>query len=114
MLIGSLNFQVQLFIIFNAPHQMTCLFVSICQVSLKKVFRFEEMWLLNVRCAEMVEASWSSYSHGHGDDAIIKKVEQYGKDLTWWNHNIFGNVRKELVKNRELLVIAKMEAQIHG
>ena len=72
------------------------------------------MWLSDVRCAEMVEASWSSYSHGHGDDAIIKKVEQCGKDLTWWNHNIFGNVRKELAKKKEPLVAAEMEAQIHG
>ena len=61
----------------------------------------------------MVEASWSSYSHEHGDDAIMKKVEQCGKDLTWWNHNIFGNVRKELAKKNELLVVAKMVAQIH-
>ena len=72
------------------------------------------MWLSDVWCAEMVEASWSSYSQGYTDDAITKKVEQCGKDLTWWNHNIFGNVRKELAKKKELLVVAEMEAQIHG
>ena len=80
----------------------------------RKVFRFEEMWLSDVRCAEMVEASWSSYSYGHGDDAIIKKVEQCGKYLTWWNYNIFGNVRKELAKKKELMVVAEMEAQVLG
>ncbi|KAK7851596.1 hypothetical protein CFP56_041468 [Quercus suber] len=32
MLIGSLNFQIQLFIIFIVLHQITCLYVLICQV----------------------------------------------------------------------------------
>ena len=80
----------------------------------KKVFRFEEMWLSDVGCAELVEASWSSYSHGYGDGAIIKKVERCGRDLAWWNHNVFGNVRKELTKKKEMLVIAENEAQVHG
>ena len=43
-----------------------------------------------------------------------KKVEKCGRDLAWWNHNVFGNVRKELAKKKELLVIAENEAQIHG
>ena len=80
----------------------------------KKVFRFKEMWLSDVRYAELVEASWSSYSHRYGDDAIIKKVERCGRDLAWWNHNVFGNVRKELTKKKEMLVIAENEAQVHG
>ena len=80
----------------------------------KKVFRFKEMWLSDVRYAELVEASWSSYSHRYGDDAIIKKVERCGRNLAWWNHNVFGNVRKELTKKKEMLVIAENEAQVHG
>lgn len=99
----------------SSDHLPLCINLSGLEIPpQKKMFRFEEMWLSNVRCAEMVEASWSSYSHEHGDDAIIKKVEQCGKDLTWWNHNIFGNVRKELAKKKELLVVSEMEAQTHG
>ena len=41
----------------------------------KRVFRFEEMWLSDERCTEMVEASWSSYSVGHRDSDILKRVE---------------------------------------
>ena len=62
----------------------------------KKSFRFEEMWLLDNRCGETVEASCCSSISEVGDDAIIKKVERCGKDLAWWNRNIFGNVKLEL------------------
>ena len=82
--------------------------------SRKKLFRFEEMWLLDVRCGEVVEASWSSYQQGFSDSDIMKRVEKCGRDLAWWNHNIFGNVRKELAKTKELLIQAKKEAQEIG
>ena len=51
----------------------------------KRIFRFEEMWLSDKQCAEPVEASWSSYSHGHNDSDILKRVENCGRDLQWWN-----------------------------
>lgn len=44
----------------------------------------------------------------------MKKVEKCGRDLEWWNYNIFGNVRKELAKKKELLIQAKKEAQVTG
>ncbi|KAL0010115.1 hypothetical protein SO802_005223 [Lithocarpus litseifolius] len=80
----------------------------------KRIFKFEEMWLLDERCAEMVEASWSSYSVGHRDSDILKRVEICGRDLAWWNHNIFGNVRKELINKKALLVEAESAAIVSG
>lgn len=76
----------------------------------KKNFRFEEIWISNGRCGETVEASWCNSTYGEGDDTILKKVEKCGKDLTWWNRNIFGNVRLELGRKRKLLIQAKREA----
>ena len=35
---------------------------------------------------------------------VINKVNQRGKDLTWWNHNVFGNVRRELNQKKKLLI----------
>ena len=72
------------------------------------------MWLLDERCVETVEASWSSYSHGHNDSNILKRVENYGRDLQWWNQNIFGNVRKEPEKIKALLAKAEGEALVSG
>ena len=69
----------------------------------KKPFRFEEMWLFDSRCDDIVEATWKSMNDSHSDDAILTIVEKCGWDLAWWNTNCFGNVRRELIKSRHLL-----------
>ena len=62
----------------------------------------------------MVEASWSSYFVGHRDSDILRRVEICGRDLAWWNHNIFGNVRKELKTKKALLVEAESATIVSG
>ena len=37
-------------------------------------------------------------------------MEKCGRDLSWWNKNMFGNVRRELEKLGKLLLKAKEEA----
>ena len=44
----------------------------------------------------------------------MAKIEKCGMDLLWWNRNVFGNVRQELIKKIELLSRAKIEAQVSG
>ena len=44
----------------------------------------------------------------------MKRVEKCGQDLAWWNHNIFGNVRKQLAKKKEVLIQAEKKAQEIG
>ena len=73
----------------------------------KQPYKFEEMWLSDERCAKTVEASWSSSQHETSDSSILKRVEMCGKNLAWWNQNIFGNERKELDKKRSLLIQAE-------
>ena len=72
------------------------------------------MWLLDNRCGETVEASCCSSISEVGDDAIIKKVERCGKDLAWWNRNIFGNVKLELERKQKMLVQVELEAVSSG
>ena len=80
----------------------------------KKIFKFEEMWLSNERCVEIVEASWSSFKRGTSDSEILNRIDRYGKDLSWWNRNIFLNVRRELVKKKDLLAQAETATTISG
>ena len=80
----------------------------------KKIFRFEEMWLSNSTCEETVQAAWNSMVGSNLDSTILSKVEKCGKDLLWWNRNMFGSVRQELIKKKELLCEAEFEAQISG
>ncbi|XP_023898638.1 uncharacterized protein LOC112010525 [Quercus suber] len=80
----------------------------------KKIFWFEEMWLTDERCTEIVEATWSHHDFGTNDSNILRRIEVCGKELIWWNRNIFGNVRRELEKKRPLLTQAECVARNTG
>lgn len=56
----------------------------------KKPFRFEVMWLSNPSCEDIVQPAW--YSIGRSDWVVLNKVEKCGRDLSWWNRKVFGNV----------------------
>ncbi|XP_075633948.1 uncharacterized protein LOC142606496 [Castanea sativa] len=71
----------------------------------KKVFRFEEMWLSNTRCGEIVEAVWRNGE----DDDTMKKIEKCSKALEEWGKNEFGSIRQELEDKRKML--ARIEAK---
>jgi len=75
----------------------------------KKLFRFEEMWLSNPRCSKIVQAVWDR-SVSKSEEGILHRVEKCSKDLSWWNKNVFGNVRRELEKLGKLLLKAEEEA----
>ncbi|XP_050254842.1 uncharacterized protein LOC126700675 [Quercus robur] len=61
------------------------------------------MWLFDSRCGEVVEAAWRSCVSLNPNKEILGKIEKCGKDLSWWNYNVFGNVRRELKKKRDML-----------
>ncbi|XP_075655057.1 uncharacterized protein LOC142625254 [Castanea sativa] len=66
--------------------------------------QFEEIWLFDSRCGEVVEVAWRSCVSLDPNKEILGKIEKCGKDLSWWNYNVFGNVRRELKKKRDMLV----------
>ena len=71
--------------------------------SYKKPFRFEEMWLFDSRCGEVVQVAWRSCVSLDPNKEILGKIVKCGKDLSWWNYNVFGNVRRELKKKKDML-----------
>ena len=88
------------------------IFSSLDPPKRKKLFRFEKMWLSNPSCSEIVEVVWHSSGVTDFDERILQRIEKCGRDLSWWN--IFGNVRRELEKLRNLLLKAENEAVLSG
>ncbi|XP_075640498.1 uncharacterized protein LOC142612269 [Castanea sativa] len=72
----------------------------------KNVFRFEEMWMFDSHCGEIVEAAWISVEEGN----ILKKIEKCSKDLEWWEKTFFGNVRRDLEEKE--IATYKVEAYV--
>ena len=62
------------------------------------------MWLSDSGCGEVVETAWRSCVSLDPNKEILGKIEKCGKDLTWWNYNVFRNVRREIKKKRDMLV----------
>ena len=71
------------------------------------------MWLSNSSYGETVQAALNHSSGVEGNRVILTKIEKCGKDLDWWNINVFGSVRQDLVK-KKLLLQAENEAMISG
>ena len=61
-----------------------------------------------------MQATWTSVGELRFADSILAKVDKCGKDLGWWNKNVFGSVRKELDWLKKNLAKAKTEAMASG
>ena len=59
------------------------------------------MWLFDPSCTEIVEVVWSSRCTDDPSVEVMKKIFKSGKDLSRWNRDHFGNVRKELGKKKK-------------
>lgn len=65
--------------------------------SIAKPFRFEEMWLLDRGCSEIVEAVWcSNVEELNVIEEVTYKIKKCGKELGRWNRTHFNNARQEL------------------
>ena len=80
----------------------------------KRYFRFEEMWLSDPTCVEMVEQVWSSTREPNPSITILEKVAKYEKELTWWNKHKFGHMKRVLEIKKNKLALAENEAMVSG
>ena len=80
----------------------------------KKPFRFEEAWLSDHTCTEVVEASWEERGVDDPATKVIRKIERCGRELKKWERDHFGNIRNTLKKKRKELTEAEKEAMRTG
>ena len=82
--------------------------------SFSKPFKFEEMWLSDRGCSDIIEAVWLSREDEDAHDHVICKIDKCGKELRVWNQNCFGNVKMVLSRKRKELKEAKKAAMRSG
>lgn len=88
-----------MFPLWIVPEGMDC--------TMQKPFQFEQMWMTDEGCGRIVKAVWMERSNDPGDIRVLKKVEKCEKELTNWSRKNFGSVKREVEKNRKLLVQTK-------
>ena len=69
----------------------------------KKVFRFEEMWLADKGCGELVEGIWQANYDVVKERKVLRKLDTCSRELTRWSKECFGNIRQELGKKKKQL-----------
>ncbi|GLT73742.1 hypothetical protein SLA2020_455790 [Shorea laevis] len=62
----------------------------------KKRFRFEEMWLRDNGCQEVVQNSWTSIASMGDWSCLLQKVHTCSRNLSCWNKSKFGHVQIRL------------------
>ena len=48
------------------------------------------MWLSNRECEDIIFSAWHSGDGLGFEDDVLKKIDKCGKQLTWWDRNVFG------------------------
>ncbi|XP_023906573.1 uncharacterized protein LOC112018294 [Quercus suber] len=84
-----------------------------CQ-NISKPFRFEEVWLSDHTCSEVVEAIWEAREVDDPAARVIRKIDKCGQELKKWERDHFGNIRKTLKEKRKELAEAEKEALSTG
>ena len=69
----------------------------------RKPFRFEEMWLANWGCGELVRQAWETRPNGHHMYRVVTKIKKCKKMLKSWSKNHFGNLKNQIKSKKELL-----------
>ena len=75
-----------------------------------KLFKFEEMWLSDQGCTEIVEAVWDARGIDDPMFGTMHKIEKCGKALMQWNKDHFGSVQALLKQKRKELIYVEKEA----
>ena len=87
------------------PILLKCCTISSGRPSRIKRFMFENMWVSDPSCVEVVSAAWSARPADDPVERLIERVETCAGELSRWNRKVFGHVGTE---------IHKLDVQLQG
>ena len=64
----------------------------------QKIFRFESMWLKDLRCEKVVKDAWESGQLIESNWALYNCLERCKVDLSTWNAMEFGHVGRTIME----------------
>ena len=80
----------------------------------RKPFRFEEMWLADQGCGDIVRRAWDNGVDGHKMYKVVTNIKKCKKMLKSWSKDHFGNVKNQIKVKKDLLWRAEEESAKGG
>ena len=59
----------------------------------RKPFCFEEMWLANRGCSDIIKKAWEAQLRGQPMYRVVNKIKKCKRMLHSWSKNHFGSVK---------------------
>jgi hypothetical protein len=86
------SFSVLHFPAFSSDHNPILLNTSLCSPSTHRPFKFEEFWIKDPTCAQVIAAAWSVVISGSPAYCLVQKLKITKAALKRWNSLHFGNI----------------------
>ncbi|XP_061998863.1 uncharacterized protein LOC133716149 [Rosa rugosa] len=71
----------------------------------RKRFKFEEFWLQDEKCREVVKKGWESITGVEPFSTVCKKINATRRALEDWSEEHFGSLKKEIENTRAKLAV---------
>jgi ribonuclease HI len=96
----------------NSDHKCLHLELEPCNQphSLRKPFRFEEIWTSDSGCESTIQTAWDKRCDGTAMFQVWSKLKNCKKGLGNWSRQSFGNVTRQLAQKRQQLKEAEADA----
>ena len=98
----------------SSDHKLLMIFPVGMPKKINKLWRFEQMWMEDGGCREVVEEAWAYEFHGSAIHRLEGKVDWCHRKLKWWSKVAFGNVTRKLKEKKIVLGQAEVEATRRG
>ena len=91
-------------------HKPLKIYLASIPKRINKPWRFEQMWMEDEGCREVVEDARSYDSQGGAISILEMKVDWCRRNLKWWSKVAFGNVTRKLKEKKKLLGLVEAKA----
>ena len=97
----------------TSDHKLIMIYLAGIPKRVNKRWRFEQMWMRDEGCREVIEDAWSFEYQGSPMRRVENKMDRCRGNLKWWRKVAFDNVTRGLREKKEQLRVVE-EAAIRG
>ncbi|XP_075650090.1 uncharacterized protein LOC142620636 [Castanea sativa] len=85
----------------SSDHKPLIIRLKGIQIKQQKSWRFEQMWLKDTRCSEVVDLAWRRNFSGNPINQVEGKLKECQVKLKQWSHVSFGSINRSLKEKKQ-------------